>query len=79
MTKKVLFSKIISEEAAKIGALYANKPYSCAVPESVSTYSKYEVNPEDVVIERLPDRTNILIKPVKGTGRRKPFILMLWK
>ena len=62
---------------SQFGYPYSNKPYSCGRNECLTHFKGYKT-PANMTIERTPKDTTITIKPLKGTGKRKPYIIHLW-
>ena len=59
--------------------VYFDKPYSCASEEALSLFKGYDApDPKRLTIERTEDSVTISIKPLKGSGKRKPYVIHMW-
>lgn len=74
--------------------VYVNKPYSCGIPESLSHFRPFEylefpagaAGPLEILkskdgratIERGQEYTVITLQPLKGSRKRRPYIIRLW-
>lgn len=77
--KKQNVGDLITEESKRFNKfVYSSKPYPCGIEEARMSYKDIEVNFDNVSIIRYTDKTEIFIKPEKGTGKRKPFKISLW-
>jgi len=66
------------EERAK-GWVYLNYPYPCSLNEAMAYARKYKYpSKKRMTIEREPTRTRIILKPLKGSRKRKPHVIQLW-
>lgn len=76
---KLLINDIIKEEAKRFNNIvYSSKPYACALPECLSFFEDRVVDEERYTIEREEGETRIMVKPVKGSGARKIYVIRLW-
>lgn len=58
---------------------YLSYPYSCCLTEAMVHTKQFECPPAGrLQIEHEDKRTTINIKPIKGSGRRKPFAIRIW-
>lgn len=77
-TVKETMADVLVREARELGGLvYCSKPYPCALTEALTTFKKYDA-PDKLDIERADGKTVIKIKPLKGSRKRKPYVIMLW-
>lgn len=80
----ITMADIIKQEAIDLekrtGKLvYSSQPYSCAMEECLSFFKKYDIPKEEqMTIEKNETSTNINIKPLRGSGRRKIYVVKLW-
>ena len=59
--------------------VYSSFPYSCGMTEALGYARKCAMPSKcQLKIEHEPARTIITIKPLKGSGRRKPLVIRLW-
>jgi len=58
--------------------VYFSKPYSCAMDECLSYFKNYLIPHDRLSIEKTDTQTNIHIKPIKGSGKRKEYIIKIW-
>lgn len=81
MTKQTMNEFLIMEARAlsQDHIVYFSKPYPCCVDEALSYFRKWD-KPDDksMVITREEKQTTISIKPLKGSGARKPYVIKLW-
>ena len=59
------------------GFCYSTYPYPCFINEAL-TYAKHLKAPHNPTITRVEGLVTIEIKPLKGSGKRKPLIIKLW-
>jgi len=78
MQKK--FVDLLKEEVKRLdGMVYFSKPYSCATEEALSYFNGYDMpKPGMMTIEREETNTTISIKPMKGSGKRKLYVIRMW-
>jgi len=71
---------LIRKEAKERNLLYCNKPYSCGIDEASGQFDDYSV-PSDkrMTIVREEKSVTISISPLKGSGKRKPYVIELWR
>lgn len=73
-------SDLIREESKRFNNfVYSSKPYSCGIDESCMHFKNHLI-PQDnrLSITREEKTTTISIKPIKGSGKRKLYIIKLW-
>ena len=74
--------ELLTEETNRLegkGMVYFSKPYSCCYEEAMNYFRGFEApNPETYTIERTDKQTTISIKPLKGSRKRKLFVIKLW-
>jgi len=69
---------LLREESKNLnGFVYVNKPYSCGLDESCTFFKNYSI-PTGYSIEREEKQITISIKPFKGSGKRKLYVIKLW-
>ena len=78
MTKTMV--EFLKEEASRFNnVVYFSKPYSCCIDEALGHFRNWDMpKPERLTIERTDKDTKISIKPIKGSGLRKPYVIRLW-
>jgi hypothetical protein len=78
MKKKM--TELLREEALRFNnVVYFSKPYCCCIDECLSHFKGYDApEPENMTIERTEKETTIAIKPLKGSGKRKLYVIKLW-
>jgi hypothetical protein len=70
-------AKELSEKTGKMP--YFSKPYPCAIEECLNYFDDFGLTPEDrMTIERLETSTIISLKPRKGSGKRKLYVIKIW-
>jgi hypothetical protein len=76
---KKTMNELLTTEAQRInnGYCYCSRPYPCTIMEALAHFRKFDA-PDDPSIEREHNRTTITVKPLKGSGKRKPYIITLW-
>ena len=85
MTKPKTLADLLKTEARCLeretvyGFVYSSFPYPCGMTEALG-HAKRHTYPSNrqLTITREPRMTRIEIKPLKGTGRRKPLVIRLW-
>jgi len=61
------------------GFVYSSYPYSCGMTEALGHAKRHPYpTARQLSISREPCMTRIEIKPLKGSGLRKPFVIRLW-
>jgi hypothetical protein len=77
-------SEIIKQEAKDLSEKtgkypYFSKPYPCAIDECLSYFKDFGAPLENqMTIERLETSTIISLKPRKGSGKRKLYVIKIW-
>ena len=61
------------------GFVYSSYPYPCGMTEALG-HAKRHTYPSkrQLSVSREPCMTRIEIKPLKGSRKRKPFVIRLW-
>lgn len=78
MTNKTL-ADLLKEESERFNSYcYIDYPYPCMITEALIYARKYGY-PHDCKITRTEDQTTIELKPLKGSRKRKPYIIKLWR
>ncbi len=77
---KKTFVDFLKEEVKRLdGMVYFSKPYSCATEEALSYFKGYDMpKPESMIIERGEKSTTVSLKPMKGSGKRKMYVIKMW-
>lgn len=72
--------QFLTEEYNKLdGWVYFSKPYSCCYDECMTHFKGWDMpDPKRMTIERTEREITISIKPLKGSGKRKPYVIKLW-
>jgi hypothetical protein len=72
-------SDLLAQESKRInnGFCYCTYPFPCSISEAL-VYAKHYTAPADPLITREDNRTTIQIKPMKGSGKRKAYTIVLW-
>jgi hypothetical protein len=61
------------------GMVYFSKPYPCAETEALMYFKQFNAPaPEQMKIERTEKQITVSIKPIKGSGKRKTFVIRMW-
>ena len=73
-------AQLIKTESKNLrGFVYSSYPYPCGLTEAMTHTDRHQAPPPSrCSITRTPDLVTIEIKPLKGSGRRKPMIIKLW-
>lgn len=76
---KNTLATLLMEEAKRFnGFCYCSFPYSCGLPEA-TTYAKEYAYPKTFTVDKENEKmTKIIIPPMKGSGKRKNFVITLW-
>ena len=74
------FADLLRKESNRFNNfVYSSKPYSCGINEAISYFKDFKIPKEDQYsIAREEKSTIIDIKPIKGSGKRKHYIITLW-
>jgi len=67
---------IVLESQRLKGWVYCNIPYPCSLSEALPSF-KAPV-PDGMIINRLENLTEFILKPLKGSRRRKKLIVKVW-
>lgn len=72
--------QFLTEEMNKLnGMVYFSKPYPCCYDECITYFKKWDMpDPKRMTIERTEKEITISIKPLKGSGKRKLYVIQLW-
>lgn len=72
--------QLLTEEMQKLnGMVYFSKPYSCCYEECMSYFKGWDApDPSRMTIERTDKQITISVKPLKGSRKRKPYVITLW-
>jgi len=71
-------SDFIKQERKRFnGFVYSTLPFSCGTDEAITHLVKYNF-PETVKIERTDKKTDVYLKPLKGSRRKKTLKWSLW-
>jgi len=76
-TQKNMAELLITESNRFDNFVYCSKPYSCGLQEALNTFKDFKV-PKNMDIVREEKRTTITLNPLKGTRKRKPYVIVLW-
>lgn len=76
-------SDLIKDEAEELSSKtgkypYFSKPYPCAMEECLSYFKNYLVPVNRIEINKTENQTEINIKPIKGSGKRKLYTIKIW-
>ena len=77
MPQKTLADFFIEESKRFDNIVYFSYPYSCCLDEACS-YAKDFTYPRGALIERDEKETRIILKPLKGSRKRKNFVIRIW-
>lgn len=77
MTKTLADLLRVESKHVNGGYCYSTFPYSCGIEEAL-TYAKGYRAPHNPTITRGDNEVTIEIKPLKGSGKRKPMVIKLW-
>jgi hypothetical protein len=76
---KTINELLIEESKRFDNVVYLSKPYSCCLDECLGYFAGYILPaPDRFAVERTEKETKIIIKPLKGSGKRKPYIINMW-
>jgi len=79
-TMAELIKREAMELMEKTGKMvYFSKPYSCAMEESLIYFKNWGMPlPGQMTIEKEETQTTISLKPRKGSGKRKLYVIKIW-